>query len=286
MSYKEANYCALILGDNVLDTITFTTFQLIIGGVTPSIETLTQLVTCAQNEYAKHGEHYRINHKVDNTKSYYWFYAEYGKPLPLPDSLYDVDKHVTTKNLRQQNQAELRSQLFAIYNMRSNLLYLSNSKKCGFLEEYFKTYLKTDITIKKIYTSAEDFLKIVQLIDSIKLISFNNDLFTQNTGLFDDSRNIFGLGNPEQLSIELKFLRAAKTPSFVERFLNWKERIAKCELDNLICVGFNDKNMEVIFNTDSFSNKIEVKAQKNNNGMYLDHFVEESLVIQMDKYDV
>lgn len=157
------------------------------------------------------------------------------------------------------------------------MLFLSNSKKSGFIEEYLRIYLEKEISIKKIYTSAEDFLQILHLIDNVRLISYNSDLFSQSTGLFDESSNIFGLGNPDQLSLELKFHKASKTASFIDKFLNWKNRIAKCELDNLICVGRDDKNMEIIFNTDSFANRIDVKAEQNNNGMFNDQYVEEAL---------
>lgn len=259
------------------DFVTFTTFQLIIDGVVPSVNVMQQLVVNAVGDCTKEGVQYKIVHRIDSSGLYYWLYAEYGKPLPLADELFDVEEKTSSKNPRKPSQAELRTQLFVLYDFSSSLLYISNASKTGFLQEFMCTSLNKGVCIKKIYKTAEEFLEIIKLVDSIRLIAYS-DLFTTKTGLFDESTNLFGLGEPNQLKLELKFFNAEKTISFNDLFLIWRDKLTRCEIGSMVCVGYDDKNMEIIFNTDSFANKIEVKAQKNNNGMYLKHFVENSLI--------
>lgn len=261
-----------------MDTIVFTTYQLVIENQLPSFDIMEQLVKEAPRDYEKHGEHYKMKQRIDSIHEYYFLCSEYGKPLPLPEELFDVEVKTTTKNLRRPNQVELRNQLFALYSFKTNLLYLSNARKSGFLAEYVKQNMKKDVCIKKIYVSAEEFLMIIKLVTSIRLVSYNSDLFSRNTGLFDEAGNIFGLGQQDQLCLEVKYHKANLTDAFKELFKNWITRKDKLEIDNLVCVGYDDHDMEVVFNTDSFSNKIEIKAQKNPNGMFLDDFVEQALI--------
>ncbi|MDD4309208.1 MAG: hypothetical protein PHO32_02410 [Candidatus Cloacimonetes bacterium] len=87
----------------MIEIVKFTSFQLVIGGETPSLDTMENVTIKAPKEYAKQGEHYRINQRVDRVRGFYWLYAEYGKPLPLPDNLYNVENHIVTKNLRTPN---------------------------------------------------------------------------------------------------------------------------------------------------------------------------------------
>lgn len=259
------------------DFVTFTTFQLIIDGVAPSVNIMQQLVEKAVGDCTKEGVHYKIMHKIGSAGLYYWLYAEYGKPLPLAEELFDVEEKTSSINPRKPSQAELRTQLFVLYDFKSSLLYLSNASKSGFLQEFMCTSLHTSVCIKKIYKTAEEFLEIIKLVDNIRIIAYD-DLFTTKTGLFDESTNLFGLGVPNQLQLEMRFFNAEKTLTFHDLFLNWRDKLTRLEIGSMVCVGYDDKNMEIVFNADSFANKIEVKAQKNNNGMYLKHFIEDSLI--------
>lgn len=261
-----------------MDTITFTTYQLLVNEQVPTTELLKRLTTKETIKTTKAESHYEIKHKL--TDQYYWLYASYGSALPLADKLLDTEKMHNINNPRTVHQAELRNQFFALYHLEQNLLYLSNSQKVSFLCEFIRDILSLGVIIKKMYKSPEEFLSILRLVDNVCLVS-SHSLFTDKSGLFDEAGNILGLGNPDRIGIECKFKHVEKTLSFVKKFLEFFNKKENIEYDQLICVGRDDNNMEIVFNTDSFANKIEIKASKNVNGLFIDHGVEEALAKQL-----
>lgn len=261
-----------------MDTITFTTYQLLIDEQFPSVDILQRLTSKDTSSTTKAHSNYEVKHKLTN--QYYWLYASYGNPLPLADKLLDTKNMHKINNPRTANQAELRNQFFALYHLDQKLLYLSNSQKVSFINDFIRDILSLGVIIKKMYKSPEEFLDILQVIDNVNLIS-NHCLFTDKSGLFDDAGNILGLGNPDRVGIDFRYKHVEKTQAFITKFLELFKKKESIEYDQLLCVGRDDKNMEIVFNTDSFANKIDVKAQKNKNGMFLDHYVEEALVKQI-----
>lgn len=263
-----------------MDIITFTTFQVVVDGKYPNVEDYDVLCTNALKKYDRDGIHYKIDHNMEKHNDFYWMYASYGNPLPYSDQVYDTLGKVTKDNPRKPYDAELRNQFFGLYDFKTQLLYLSNSQKKGFFEVYCKTYIGKEVTIKRIYKSAEEFLSIVKKISEIRLVS-QRSIFTTKSGLFDEVDNLFGLGEPEQFKLDVNFGKVDKTNLFEQILKKWRDKFQDCKLEQLMCVGYDERDMEAIFNTDSFMNKIEVKQKKNTRGMYEQIGVRDALLAQV-----
>lgn len=263
-----------------METITFTSFQVVVDGKFPTVDDYDVLCSKALIKYDREGVHYKIEHKLANDNDFYWMYASYGNPLPYSDQVYDTLSQVTKDNPRKQYDAELRNQFFALYDFKTQSLYLSNSQKKVFFEVYCKTYIGKEVIIKRIYKSAEDFLSIVKKVSNLRLVS-QRSIFTMKSGLFDDVDNVFGLGEPEQIELDLSFGKIDKTNIFEQMLKGWRNRFQECQIDKLICVGYDENDMEVVFNTESFMHKIEVKQKKNSKGMFEQISVRDALLAQV-----
>ena len=83
---------------------------------------------------------------------------------------------------------------------------------------------------------------------------------------------------PEDFSLEANFARATKTEKFISFFkklVQWRDNL---EAESLMCIGRDDKNIETIFNAESFVQKIEVQAQKDSQGMYDSELILDALM--------
>lgn len=54
-----------------------------------------------------------------------------------------------------------------------------------------------------------------------------------------------------------------------------------CELEALICAGRDDKNLEIVLNADSFTQKLIVQATKNDQGMYEPELIKADILKQI-----
>lgn len=107
-------------------------------------------------------------------------------------------------------------------------------------------------------------------LNSIKEVNLvtKRSLFTAGSGLFDDANNIFGLGSPNQMSVDVKFNNVRKTRSFEQKFKFLNDKRYSGELDKLVCVGYSDNHLETIFNTDKLISKIEFTPNVDRYNMY------------------
>jgi hypothetical protein len=71
--------------------------------------------------------YYEIN--VEKKDNYIWFAFDYGKPDPIDNKLTNINTGSKKDNPRENDEAELLHQLFALYDFNKNLLYISSLKK-------------------------------------------------------------------------------------------------------------------------------------------------------------
>ena len=247
----------------------FSDFHLIIGEKSPAIENLTCIFDGKEDKYSSEDTHYVIS-KENINDEYFWLYARYGKPLPHPDTVYNARQEQEEDNPRSTDQIELAKQLFALYCINSKILYLSNRQKKSWVEEYLKEKLRQDVVIKSFFKNVDEFTQQIKNIEKVKFVA-KHDLFTYKSDImeiFPSPNDLFGLGMPEDFTLEANFNRAKLTDAFrdfLNKMVNWKNN---CEADSLLCIGRDDKNFETIFNADSFIQKINVEAVKDGQGLY------------------
>ena len=257
----------------------FSDFYFIISGNAPSVKDLKLVFDEVEDKYSSEDTHYVIS-KENINDEYFWLYARYGNPLPHPDTVYNARQEQEEDNPRSTDQIELAKQLFALYCINSNTLYLSSRIKKSWVEEYLKAKLNQDVAIKNFFKNVDEFIQQLNSIEKVKFVAKRN-LFTLQGSImkiFPSPNDLFGLGMPEDFTLEANFNRVKLTDAFIDhlkKMVDWKNN---CEADSLICVGRDDKNFETVFNADSFIKKLSVEATKDGQGFYDPAVIKQALL--------
>ena len=257
----------------------FSDFYFLIGGNIPSAQDLKLVFDEVEDTYSSEDTHYVIS-KENINDEYFWLYARYGNSLPHPDTVYNARQKQEEDNPRSTDQIELAKQLFALYCINSKTLYLSSRKKKSWVEEYLKSKLRRDVVIKNFFKDMNEFIQQIKSIEKVKFVAKRN-LFTLKGSImkiFPSPNDLFGLGMPEDFTLEANFNHARLTDAFIaylKKMVGWRNN---CEADSLICVGRDDKNFETIFNADSFIKKLSVEAAKDDHGLYDPNIVKQALL--------
>lgn len=253
--------------------ITFSAFQLIVDEKTPNIK---EFLEYQEEQYDTKENIYRITtQKIDN--KYYWIYMEYGGELPYGEKVYDKEKSEILNNPRTKSQAELNKQLFCLYDFELNTFYISDGRKKSFLEEYLKHKLSKDIVIKRFFKSPQEFIDYVKTIENISFTSKNN-LFSINNDMFEDSKDIFGLGQPENFRMDIAYNGRKVTENFKTKFFNLLSKKNNSEIQSLVCIGKDDNKMEAIFDISSFTQTVSLSLKKDELGRYEQNAVKQNLL--------
>ena len=217
----------------------------------------------------------------DETNHCMWIYLKSGNSLPYDDTVIDVETNEKTANPRQITQVELRHQYFALYDYAQKALYLSTLKSIGILSNFFtKAVGEGTITIKKLLKDFNEVLKSFKSIKSIRLVAKNN-LFTQANNLFQGVTEAFGLGIPGQYKIDVDFGYASLTEGAIGKLQEINQKMLGGEIDSFICVGRDDTGLDGVFNMDTFTSSIKIKAAHDEKGMYQDFDIKRELIKQL-----
>lgn len=212
-----------------------------------------------------------VNLTIHNVKCnyvnnrYFTLYDNYGSPNPRPEHVYDKHTKMNVLNPRSDYQAELKGQLFCLYDTHNKILYFNNSKKKQFIQKYLQNILSQEVIIKRIYKNIEEFTKTLKTIDKIKFIAHRN-IFSNTVNSFKGVKDIFGIEEPESFSIEAKY--NISTSEQIDRLIK-KFRNEQIQLPNscLTCIGKDDNGIEQVFNEDSFSKTISLMIAENNENL-------------------
>lgn len=196
---------------------------------------------------------------------FFTFYDNYGSPNPRPELIYDKQTKTKIINPRANYQAELKSQLFCLYDTQNKILYFNNSKKNVFIQKYLQNILSQEVIIKRIFKNIDDFVNTLKTIDKIKFIAHRN-IFANTVNSFKGIKDIFGIEEPESFSIEAKY--NISTSEQIDRLIK-KFRNEQIQLPNscLTCIGKDDNGIEQVFNEDSFSKTISLMIAENNENL-------------------
>jgi hypothetical protein len=204
----------------------------------------------------------------EKNEEYISIYLEYGRTNPRRDEVVDIVTGESEKNLRLETQMELLKQSFFLYYYRKNTLFLSNSKHQSLYQSILKDKLQIDLIIKHIFVDIEQFIEQLRTVNRIAFTSFN-DLFTEDGDMARALTDLTGTNTPTVFSIETHYDRP--------RMDGIKAFIRKLKLHNdnqkvgkLVISGLNDQGLSTYYNLDTFTEKIEVKSNKTNEGIF-DH---------------
>ncbi|MBQ8785342.1 MAG: hypothetical protein IJZ59_04790 [Alphaproteobacteria bacterium] len=208
--------------------------------------------------------YYTINTEL--TKKYFWLYARYGSPNPRPDNVLNIANFENEKNPRTENMVEQKQQLFVLYDLEDNLLYLSNIKQKGFIADLLKEKIEKEVSIKDIYKDIDEFYKIISSVEKISFTSVKRDLFSKFNNLNQVLADNYGMEEPEEFSIEAKYHRPLS-----QKIKNAINGLRNDEgIDKVIIRGLDDQGFDKIFNSGTFVQKISFTLDKNENGLWSD----------------
>lgn len=242
------------------DKVTFSSVQLLVDEGIPSKSFLEE----AFEEGSSHFDDGKFYHSIETkvlSDRFYWFYSNHGKAEPRREKVMNVESHSEEDNPRNSKQAELVHQIFAVYDKKTDMLYISNFNKKGFFKEYFEQFTDKEVLIKNCYKNIDDFIDIISSIGSIKFTGIQN-LFSTKGDLMEPLHNIFGYGEPEEFSIEATYNTSLKD-ALVRRIKELAGKQRAGELQGLVCIGKDDRGIDKVFNSNSFVNKVTLHIDKN-----------------------
>ena len=260
-------------------SLVFSALQLMIDGKNPSAEELKPAFGMNDNTHVSDDTYYLITTENLNDECL-WIYARYGKSTPYSPTVYNKTDQKEESNPRSTEQLEPHKQLFALYSIKNGTLYLSNSKKKLWIQEWLKTKLTQDVVLKAFYKDVDEFIEVIKSVEKVKFIA-KTTLFTEGGELmkiFPTPNDLYGLGMPDTFSLEANFRKGRLTARFIEnlkKMVKWKD---SCEADSILCIGRDDEDFETIFNVSTFIQKVTVAAIKDGQGRYDPTTVQQMLI--------
>ena len=208
--------------------------------------------------------------KVQKEENYIFFAFEHGKSKPIDDKLTNIKTGDKKNNPRQNDEAELLSQLFVLYHFNKNILYISNSKKKTIFEQVLKQETDREFIAKNMYITKKEFIILLKSVDKISFTERHN-LFNNDSKIRQALIDLTGIDAPEKFTIEAHYKKSIELKSFVKK-------LVETELKELIIQGTDEEGFNFIFNVDTFVRKLDVQCEKENNGKYNSESVRKSLI--------
>ncbi len=251
-------------------SLEFSAMQLIFGESSPSVSDMTAVFAVTDEDKITIDDVHYLVYKRNVSDKYFWIYVKYGKELPYTPTVINTYNDEEEVNPRSKEQIEPDQQIFGLFCPSSQTFYISNFKKKSFFETYLSKKIEKTVFIKSFLKSPEEFLKAIKSVERIKLVT-KKTLFSMDGGVASISpehKDIFGLGVPEEYSIDAAYKNASLTEAFkanIKAMAGWTKN---SEAESLVCIGRNENNLETIFNVDSFRQKISISIEKDAYGMY------------------
>ena len=217
-------------------------------------------------KFIKNGVYYRVNTSIINDDI--WIHIEYGNPKPRPKTIINILDDSEKDNQRGEDEVELSSQIFFLYSFKFHTLYLSDSRRKTMLSDFLKEILNVDVHFKY-YFEIEKFLSILKSINSISFTCEKN-LFSSDNKLLSAYEDLTGASSPKKLEIKTSYSSKMEINSikpFIERLFEEKD---KSNLNRLIIRGVSDDNFDMIYNTDTVTESLSIKVERNEEGKYND----------------
>lgn len=244
-----------------MDKINFSLLEMLVDSSTaverftpPTPETFTNLKNDT-HWVGDDGSFYNV--EIDNANEYLWLYFQFGNASPRTDTVTNVDTGEQLENQRKENEAELLNQLFVLYLYEKNILYISNTKKIKLLQQFLKEKIVQDIIVKRFFRSPEEMIQMIESVSSIRFTSSSN-LFNQDSPERKALIDLTGTDAPETFTIEATY----KTHKILNFIRNLVHKRQNSQIQNLVICGRDTNDMELIYNIDTLTNKIEVLSTK------------------------
>jgi len=202
---------------------------------------------------------------VHKHTDYIWFYFKFGNPIPRDENLTNIDTGEKKENPREDIEAELLKQLFCLYHYSQKKLYLSNANKQNLLKAVVDEKLESNFIIKSIFKTKEEFIALLKTVNEISFTEVRN-LFNENSKERQALIDLTGTDAPDDFTIKAKYSKN-KIRNFLNHLFETKSK-PDSSLKDLIIRGTDENNFSVIFNNDTFSRKVIIQSEKDENATF------------------
>lgn len=183
-------------------------------------------------------------------------YIEDGNKYPYSKKVINSSNLKEEDNPRSPNKIELTDQLFALIDIKTSRIFLSNQKQKNEFIEWLQKKTKRIISIKPLFL-IDEFIKKVKSIKEICLTVVPN-LFNSNSDILSKKLvdDIYGFG-AEEATLKLMYKRKNEiSKNVLEKVKLLTSR--KKEFKNITIVGRTSNNFESIFNMNEVMNRIRI----------------------------
>ncbi|PDX76123.1 hypothetical protein [Faecalibacterium prausnitzii] len=192
-----------------------------------------------------------------------WLACDYENMKKYSPSVLNHDSFEVESNPRGKEQVELRQQVFALYDTKKQILYISDVSRRPFIANYLQHTLQKEITVKAIYSSVDDFCEVVKIIKGLRFKQVDN-MITRQNDIFKETISKTGL-DVKEVQIKIGF---GDTPVKDARsLLEWIHR-ERDAFERVIVVGVDDNDIEQTFDYSSILKHVELHLNKDENEHY------------------
>ena len=262
-----------------MPTLEFSAFQLIEEQVqkgsryiSPTFDSFSKLPEAIR--YSKDKTHYEGIAEKNQDDNYIWLEFKYGNSSPRSPYAADPKTGDKQDNPLPKGHYVPTKQLFCIYSIEEEIIYLSNSKSLSLIQNILSLETGRAFIIKSIFKNMDEFINIVKSVDEISFSNIN-DIFGRNAKQRSALKDLVGDETPERMSI-----RAEYTGEFLPIKLLRQLFSAKQEhnLSRLVIRGKDESGLGLIFNTESFRHKVKVDYTKNEDDMIESNSVKYNII--------
>lgn len=201
-----------------------------------------------------------INHvKISSEFNYIFFTIESGSLEPRDDYVIDKTSKQKRKNPKKETEIELLKQLFAYYDYKTNLLYLSDVRNRKHFEDIIHEITGENFLLKGIYEEKEKFLELLSNVEEIKFTTKNN-IFSGNSRKRNSLKEFIGTPEIPDLTLDIKANSHSFNPVKLVNDLMKEED--DCAISGLLIRGKDESGFELVYNQETFIKKITVDAEK------------------------
>ena len=134
-----------------MESISFTSLQLIVNSATPSKRLLDEVFKSRSENFTFSQTLHAIEVDIVDER-FYWLYSNYGRAYPHRDIVIDIHTGQEQDNPRTVIQVEPTNQFFAVFDNNAQILYVSQKNKKSFISEFINKFdSESEIIIKNIY---------------------------------------------------------------------------------------------------------------------------------------
>lgn len=201
-----------------------------------------------------------INHvTISNNNDYFFLTVESGTLEPRDKYVIDKTSKKKRKNPKKETEIELLKQLFAFYDYKTNLLYLSDVRNKKIFEDIIHEITEQKFMLKGIYEDKETFLNLLNNVEEIKFTS-KEDLFSSDSKKRCSLIDLVGTTEITDLTLDIKTNSHQFNPINFLKDLMTEE--TEYTLNGLLIRGKDETGFEHVYNQQTFIKKIVIDAEK------------------------